>query len=174
MSLGVLGLSGLAPGLAACTTSSPDPAPTTRSPAALVTTPPPPPPDPDLPILSAAVEDERRLLAAYAAALRRFPELRAELEEFTRRHEEHLAALTALIGPDVDTTAAGVATTAPVQSPPARSGTLATLLAAEKAAVSARDNDVRTVQGADHARLLAVIGACEATHVAALSDLGDL
>jgi len=168
----VLGLSGLAgPGLAGCTTSSPDATPATKRPAAPVTTPPPPPPDPDLPVLSAAVESERHLLSLYTAALERLPDLRDDLEEFVRRHEEHLAALTALVGPEVDATAAGLATTAPSTTPPSRSETLAALVAAEKAAVTDRDKDLRAVQGADHARLLAVIGACEATHVVALDEL---
>lgn len=172
MTAGVVGLSGLVGPLVGCTPSSPDTAPTTRPPAPTRST-PPPAPDPDLPVLSAAADGERRLLGVYAAALEHFPDLRSELEEFMRRHEEHLAALTALIGPEAETTAAGVATTTPVAQS-SRSGALAAIVAAEEAAVADRDDDLRAVQGAEHARLLAVIGACEAIHVVELGGKVEL
>ncbi len=125
-------------------------------------------------MLDAAAENESRLLASYAATVARHPDLEARLGAFVARHQQHLEALTAAAHPDA-APAAPVATASPDATatagvPGSGAEAVAKLSAAEQLAATGRDSDVRTVKGAEHARLLASIAACEATHVAALGE----
>ncbi|GAA2756775.1 ferritin-like domain-containing protein [Actinopolymorpha rutila] len=168
---GVLGLTGSF--LAACTTGRDDgPGTSGRGSAATPT----PTPDPDLPVLTSALTEERALLTAYAATVAKHPDLRRQLSEYVRRHEEHLAALTALTrragrstaspSPTPDRTASPGPTTPVV--PDAGGDSVAALLGLEKAATAARRTNVRVARDPEHARILASIGACESTHVLTL------
>jgi hypothetical protein len=151
-----------------------------------------PAPDPDAPILSAAADAEQRLLTVYAETLARHPGLRTRLASFVRRHEQHLEALQSAGGTTAAAARAIAATETPSSSPgaspsesPSESGgdglssvpetpaaAVSALVSAEKDAATDRDTDVRRLRGPENARLLASIGACEATHVDALGKDG--
>jgi hypothetical protein len=126
--------------------------------------------DPDLPVLRAAVEAEERLLDAYAATLERHTELRERLAPFARRHEAHLTALRTAANPTAAPAApAGRARPGGRANAPATpTAALAALVDAEQAAAADRNTDLRAARGGDHARLLASIAACEATHAGQL------
>ncbi|MET9021267.1 ferritin-like domain-containing protein [Actinopolymorpha sp. NPDC004070] len=135
-----------------------------------------PTPDPDLPVLTSALTEERALLAAYAATMAGNPDLRGKLSAYVRRHEQHLAALTALTRRAGGSTASPSPTPGRTASPgpsstvvpDAGADTVADLLGLEKAATAARRTNVRVVRDPEHARILASIGACESTHVLTL------
>lgn len=155
--------------LTACTGDSPSGG---ETPGPTPTPTPTPTPDPDLPTLDAAGESERGLLLAYAATLARHPELKSRLAAHVARHEQHLAALTSAARP-TSAPVAPISTASPDASAAARvpgssSSALAALAGAERAAADDRATDLRTVRAPEHARLLASIGACEATHATVL------
>lgn len=133
-------------GLAACTSTSPEPAPTTSG------EPTQAPSDPDADLLAAAARDEVGLIAAYDAAIAAGGG--ALLELIRDQHREHLAALGVDPGP---------ATGAPAS--PSR----ADLAALERAAGDARAVDAATAQAPESIRVLALIRASEASHAAALN-----
>lgn len=123
--------------------------------------------DPDIVTAEHAVAAEEELLAAYAAATRRHPDLRAPLAPFVHHHEEHRKALRARLPKRA--TASPSATPSPTPSrtrriPRSAKATLAQLVDAEHTAASGR---VDAAIGASPtlAELLASIGACEAAHV---------
>ena len=180
---GAAGAGLLAASITACT-ANPDDRPaagTTHQPSSTPTpTRTPPAPDPDAPILSAAADAEQRLLTAYADTLARHPGLRTKLAPYLRRHEQHLEALQSAGGTTAASARAVAATETPSTSPtdsmssvPATSAAaVSALVSAESDAATDRDADVRRLRGPEHARLLASIGACEATHVSALGQAG--
>ncbi|SDT14056.1 hypothetical protein SAMN04489717_5189 [Actinopolymorpha singaporensis] len=127
-------------------------------------------------MLTSALTEERALLAAYAATVAKHPDLRKQLSGYVRRHEEHLAAITALTRRAGGSTASPSPTpgrtaspgpTSPVV-PDAGGDSVTALLALEKAATAARRTNVRVVRDPEHARILASIGACESAHVLTL------
>jgi hypothetical protein len=153
--------------LASCT----EDAPTSHDSAGADAPRPSPTRDPDIPVLRAAVDAEQRLLDEYAATVARHTDLRERLAPFVRRHEAHLAALrTAASPPAAPAAPAGKARTGDRadSAPASPSAALAALVDAERAAAADRDTDLRTARGGDHARLLASIAACEATHAGQL------
>ena len=128
---------------------------------------PTPTPDPDLPLLSAALESERALLATYAATTAQHPDLRDQLRAYVQRHEQHLAALTAMTRTAGAPTARVASTPTPTQAPSTPGEAMAALLTLERAATTDRRRDTQTVRGSEYARILASIAACEGTHVTA-------
>lgn len=125
--------------------------------------------DPDLPVLSAALESERTLLATYAATTAQHPDLLDQLRTYVQRHEQHLAALTAMTRTAGAPTArvASSPTPTPTHVPSSPGEALAALLSLERAATTGRRRDTETVRGSEYARILASIAACEGTHVTA-------
>ncbi|MEQ7124652.1 hypothetical protein ABN034_09015 [Actinopolymorpha sp. B11F2] len=156
--------------LAGCTEEGPragGPLAGTRTPR------PSPTRDPDLPILRAAVDAEERLLETYAAVVARHDGLAERLAPFVRRHEQHLAALRTAASPTA-APAAPAGSTRPGgdagKAAPATPGAaLAALIDAEQGAAADRNTDLRASRGGEHARLLASIAACEATHAGQLA-----
>jgi hypothetical protein len=163
--------------LAACT--SPDPTGSTPTPTST--------PDPDRPVVLAAAEAERHLLAVYTATMTRHPDLRQRLAAFAEHHRHHLGQLTARVRPGT-AHATSIASASPspgspgaespgpdaagpdgAEVPATAEEALQALVAAERQAAEARTENVGAARDGDLARLLASIGACEATHA---SDLG--
>lgn len=152
----VLLATGLVPAalVAGCRRASPTPAP---SPAAS------PSPDPASRLLARAQADERRLLSAYDAALRRHPALRPALDPVRAHHAAHLSAL------------GGTSPSPPAPGPiggslpavPRAAADLRALARAEQAAAVARAADCLDAPP-PLASLLASIGASEAAHVVGL------
>ena len=124
-------------------------------------------------------DDERKLLAAYDAAIAHQPELTATLAPLRADHAAHLVALTpgapttvsspqptsatptpSVANPSAETSAANPGS--PAQS--LRAETLAALAAREHAAAAARVDDLMSTADGSLARLLASIGGCEAAH----------
>lgn len=184
---GVSGAALLAASLGSCSAGrgKPSAGPTTHQPSATPTpTPTPLPPDPDAPVLAAAADAEQRLLTAYAETVARHPSLKAKLAPFVGRHEHHLEALRSASDPSSASAASVAATTTPSDTPdgtpasgasnvPATPAVAVTaLVSAERDAAADRDTDVLRLRGPEHARLLASIGACEATHATALGQSG--
>ncbi|MEQ7005139.1 hypothetical protein ABN028_02960 [Actinopolymorpha sp. B17G11] len=129
--------------------------------------------DPDVPILRAAVDAEERLLETYAAVVARHGGLAERLAPFVQRHEQHLAALRTAASPTA-APAAPAGSTRPNgdagRAAPATPGAaLAALIDAEQGAAADRNTDLRASRGGEHARLLASIAACEATHAGQLA-----
>lgn len=129
----------------------------------------PPRPDPDLRLRRRAATQVRGLAAAYAAVVSAYPEagtsLQGSLRGFAAEHEAHV---TALAGPEPSSSAAAPS------PPPAAPAVPATLPAAlgwlaglERTAARLRTRQSLRA-GADLARLLAAVGACETTHAALL------
>jgi hypothetical protein len=151
-----LGATGLTAGLAAC---SPDRAT------------PPPPPDPDVVLRLKVAAEVRSLLAAYAAVIATHPATGARLRPFAAETRAHDRALSgppgALATPSPKTARAGSSPTpSPVPATPA--GALAWLAGLERAAAVRRRRQLLRA-GPDLARLLASIGASEATHAALIA-----
>ena len=156
----VLGATGLAAGLSAC---SPDRAS------------PPPPPDPDVVLRLKVAGEVRSLLAAYAAVIATHPATGARLRPFAAETRAHDRALSgppgALATPSPRTASTGTRagsspTPSPVPTTPA--GALAWLAGLERAAAVRRRRQLLPA-GPDLARLLASIGASEATHAALIA-----
>jgi hypothetical protein len=133
------------------------------------TEPEPPRPDPDLPVRALAADGVRRLVALYDAVSRAHPGLRAELAPLAAETAAHLSALAPpATGPTTGGSTSSSAT--PSTTVPAT----ATAAAARTALVRAErhEADLRVTQLASAssalARLLAAIGASEATHATLL------
>jgi len=126
-----------------------------------------PEPDPDLPIRALAIDGVRRLVDLYDVVGRAHPSLGPELAPLAAETASHLAALQQ--PPAAATTSASTPTPSPtVSAPPTVAGARAALARAER-----HEADLRVSQlaraSASLARLLAAIGASEATHAVMLS-----
>ncbi len=135
------------------------------------TEPEPPKPDPDLPIRALAADGVRGLVALYAAVSRAHPNLRAELAPLAAETAAHLSALEP---PAAGPTASAGASTSPSATASAPVTVPATAPAARTALVRAErhEAELRVTQlasaSAALARLLAAIGASEASHATLL------
>jgi hypothetical protein len=154
-----LGATGLASGLSACTAGRATP---------------PPPPDPDVLLRLRAAAEVRSLLAAYAAVIATHPATGARLRPFAAETRAHDRALSGPPGA-LPTPSRRASTGAPASSSPAPSpvpsttaGALAWLVGLEREAAGRRRRELRRA-GPDLARLLASVGASEATHAALLA-----
>lgn len=122
---------------------------------------PSPPPDPDLARADEAAERERRLLAAYDAAVVLAPQLSAQLTPLRAQHAEHLAAL-------------GVperlppALPAPPPLPSDPPALLAALAELERDTATVH-GDAAVLAGRGLAVVLASLAASEASHPVALA-----
>jgi hypothetical protein len=137
----------------------------------------PPPPDPDVVAADRAAVVERRLLAAYDAALVLAPELAERLLPLRADHVEHLAALGLPETPEpppADPSAGPAATPSPapaVPAPPlpAEPGALLAALAELERRASINHARGAVLHGRGVAAVLAPLSACEASHVVALT-----
>lgn len=134
--------------------------------------PEPSPPDPDLRLRHRAAAEARDLVVAYAAVVTAFPQTGAPLLGMLRAlAAEHEAHVTALAGPAPSTTPSPTASTpAPPAVPSTLNASIDWLIGMERTAARRRTRQSLRA-GADLARLLAGVGACETTH-AALLDRG--
>lgn len=140
--------------LVSCTGRDPAPGPTGG------------PDDPDAAVRAAVADDERALVAAYDAALDADPADRAALAAL---REQHLAHLAAVAGPESGATPDPAAATAGATA--AGTPSTASLARAETRAARQRADACGRATSPDLARLLALIGASEASHAAALRRL---
>jgi hypothetical protein len=133
-------------------------------------------PDPDLRLRRRAAAEVRDLVAAYAAVVTAFPQADAQqlatLRALAAEHEAHVDALD---GPP-PTTPSGSPSTTPTPThpnPPVVPSTLTAsidwLVGRERAAARRRTRQSLRA-GADLARLLAAVGACETTHAVLLDS----
>ena len=135
------------------------------------TEPEPPKPDPDLPIRALAADGVRGLVALYAAVSRAHPGLRTELAPLAAETEAHLSALEPpATRPSASTgasTSASATASTPVTVPATAAAARTALVRAER-----HEAELRVIQLASAssalARLLAAIGASEATHATLL------
>lgn len=156
MRVGLLGLA--MPALAACTA---DGRPS-----------PPPPPDPDVGRADEAAERERRLLAAYDAAVVLAPALADLLTPLRAEHAEHLAALgvAELPAPTADPSAPPpVAVLPPPPALPSDPAALRAALAELERATANVHGDAAVLAGRGLAVVLASLAASEASHPVALA-----
>ena len=124
--------------------------------------------DPDDPVKAAAVADIRSVLAAYDANLAAFPTLGNRLAPLRVEHEAHLRALGASPTPAASTPAVSTpAVASAVTAAPAAAAVPAALAVREQAAAELRLQQAIQAS-AGLARLLAGIGAAEASHAAVL------
>lgn len=111
-------------------------------------------------VLSAAISAEQTLIGAYAATLRRHPQLVALLAVPLDHHRAHAEALGGRALPAAPPAASA---TVPLAVPLDPSAALRALLARESAA--ARDRRTEAVADRQHGGLLASVAAAEAVHV---------
>jgi len=132
------------------------------------TDPEPPKPDPDLPIRALAADGVRRLVALYDAVGLAHPGLRAQLAPLAAETAAHLSALaptgSSTTSPPVSPSASATPT---VAVPPTAAAARAALARAERHEADLRVTALASASAA-LARLLAAIGASEATHAALL------
>lgn len=137
----------------------------------------PPPPDPDVVAADRAADVERRLLAAYDAALVLAPQLTDRLLPLRGDHVAHLAALGLPETPEQPPTdpSAGPTPTpspAPTVAPPPLPAEPGALLAAlaelERRAAAGHGRDA-VLRGRGVGAVLASLSASEASHVVALT-----
>lgn len=130
-------------------------------------------PDPDLALLATVIADKSELIAAYDAAVARFPQLEDRVRPLRADHTAHLAALTGF-RPDVPAATPTVPAAATPSAPPpaagkgAQNAAVEDLATAELAAAGRRVGQCRAAADPKLARLLASIGGCEAAHTALL------
>ena len=128
---------------------------------------PPTPPDPDLRLRRRVAAQVAELGAAYAAATSAHPTLAAALQPLAAEHRAHVAALA---GPPQTRSPNGspsASASSSPQVPETPDATLDWLTGLERqAARRRRTQSLRA--GPALARLLASVGACEATHAALL------
>jgi hypothetical protein len=131
--------------------------------------PQPPPPDPDLAIRTRAASGVRGLVALYAAASLAHPGLRSELAPLAAETTAHLAALEQPAGRATSSASPSPSTTAsqPVAVPATASAARTALVRAERHEAELRVTQLASASAA-LARLLAAIGASEATHATLL------
>jgi hypothetical protein len=133
------------------------------------TEPQPPRPDPDAAIRTRAAGGVRGLVGLYAAVSLAHPGLRPELAPLAAETAAHLAALEPPTGRQTASTSASPSATAslPVAVPATAARARASVIRAEQ-----HEADLRVTQlasaSAPLARLLAAIGASEATHATLL------
>ena len=134
-------------------------------------------PDPDLRLRRRAAAEVRDLVAAYAAVVTAFPQADArQLATLRALAAEHEAHVTALDGPppappsESPSESPSVGAKAPPAVPATMADSLGWLAGIERAAAARRTRQSLRA-GADLARLLAAVGACETTH-AVLLDRG--
>jgi len=130
--------------------------------------------DPDRLVAERVAAGEREMLAMYAGTLAAHPQLRPLLEPVAAEHARHLTAVEAAL----ETASKSASATAPPSTPSrAPTGTgrdmspaaaVRQLSRAESAAATDRLADVLAADDGGLARLLASIGAAEATHAALL------
>ena len=124
-------------------------------------------PDPDLVLRRRAARQVGELVATYAAVVTAFPQADAQqlgtLHSLAAEHEAHVLALA---GPTTSTASPSGSTAAPVV-PRSMAESLRWLAGLERAAARRRTNQSLRA-GPDLARLLAAVGASEATHAAVL------
>jgi hypothetical protein len=128
--------------------------------------------DPDLRLRRRAAAEVRDLVAAYAAVVTAFPQADArQLATLRALAAEHEAHVTALDGPQPSPSGSPSATgKAPPAVPATMADSLGWLAGIERTAATRRTRESLRA-GADLARLLAAVGACETTH-AVLLDRG--
>lgn len=131
--------------------------------------PQPPRPDPDAPIRARAAGGVRGLVALYAAVSLAHPGLRSELAPLAAETTAHLAALEPPKSRPTATTSASPSATVsqPVAVPATAAGARAALIRAERHEADLRVTQLASASSA-LARLLAAIGASEATHATLL------
>ncbi|HEX6447439.1 MAG TPA: hypothetical protein VF053_20250 [Streptosporangiales bacterium] len=145
-------------------------------------------PDPDVVVTMRALAAEQALIDAYTRMAKRHRSLARRLDPFRRRHLAHRDALHArlpvdpsgrVVTPTPAASGPGTATPGASATPfasasasaPARGGdSLGSLVAAERAAATARVTDALDA-GPTLAEVLASIGACEAAHADLLTEL---
>ena len=127
-------------------------------------------PDPDLRLRRRAAAEVRDLVAAYAAVVTAFPQagapLLSTLRALAAEHEAHVSALD----PPQPTTADESPSATPTPTPAVPTTLTASidwLVGRERAAARRRARQSLRA-GADLARLLAAVGACETTHAVLL------
>jgi hypothetical protein len=134
------------------------------------------PPEPDAPIRDQVVASIAMLISTYQATAERHPTLTERLAPLAAEHHAHLAALGAPAATATPATPAATATAAPslvpvapvVSADPRRA--VRALVTAESRAAADRVGVAVAATSPDLARLLAAIGACEATHAALLRE----
>ena len=135
------------------------------------TEPEPPKPDPDLPIRALAADGVRGLVALYAAVSHAHPNLRAELAPLAAETTAHLSALEPpATGPTASSGASAspsATASTPVAVPATAAAARAALVRAERHEARLRVTQLVSASPA-LARLLAAIGASEATHATLL------
>jgi hypothetical protein len=127
--------------------------------------PQPPRPDPDVAIRARAAGGVRGLVALYAAVSLAHPGLRSELAPLAAETTAHLAALEPPTARPTASTSASPSATAshPVAVPATAARARAALMRAERHEADLRVTQLASASAA-LARLLAAIGASEATH----------
>jgi hypothetical protein len=151
-----LGATGLAGGLSACSPGR---------------TAPPPPPDPDVQLRLRVAAEVRSLLAAYAAVIATHPATGSRLRPFaaeTRAHDRALSGPPGALPTPSPRTASSGSSPAPSPVPATQAAAVAWLAGLERAAAVRRRRELLRA-GPDLARLLASVGASEATHAALLA-----
>ncbi len=125
-------------------------------------------PDPDLLLRRHVAAEVSDLVAAYAAVVTAFPQAPqvGTLRALAAEHEAHVAALTG--PPPSQASASPSATPAPPTVPSTVPAALRWLTGLERAAATRRSRQSLRA-GADLARLLAAVGACETTHAVLLA-----
>ena len=135
------------------------------------TEPEPPKPDPDLPIRALAADGVRGLVEMYAAVIRAHPDLRAELAPLAAETTVHLSALEPpATGPTASpgaSTSPGATASTPVAVPATAPAARSALVSAERHEAELRVTQLASASSA-LARVLAAIGASEATHATLL------
>ena len=133
------------------------------------TEPQPPRPDPDVAIRARAAGGVRGLVALYAAVSLAHPGLRSELAPLAAETTAHLTALEPPTGRPTASASASPSATAsqPVAVPASAAGARAFLIRAERHEADLRVTQLASASAA-LARLLAAIGASEATHATLL------
>jgi hypothetical protein len=133
------------------------------------TEPEPPKPDPDLPIRALAADGVRGLVALYDAVSRAHPGLRAELAPLAAETAAHLSALapTATSPTTGASTSSSATPSTPVPVPATAAAARTALVRAERHEADLRVTQLASASSA-LARLLAAIGASEATHATLL------
>lgn len=114
------------------------------------------------------------LAAAYAATIAAHPTTRGALGPLAAEHERHVAALVALLPAPTTSSSAPSGSASPSAPPPpvasSPADAVAALAAAERSAAGRRRGQAGRA-GAELARLLASIAACESVHTAQVAQL---
>lgn len=129
-------------------------------------------PDPDLVLRRRAARQVDQLIASYAAVVTAFPQADAQqldtLRSLAAEHEAHAAALTGP-APSGSPTASGTPAAPAVPAVPSTVPAALRWLAGLERGAARRRTRQSLRAGPDLARLLAAVGASEATHAAVLA-----